>query len=82
MEGIGKVTAESLHVFVRISRGSLWETIDHLESLIVLLEAAHAEEPKCSLRLIKDDFVQVAAEFDECYKCFLSGVIDAAVGEK
>lgn len=69
MEGIGKVTDESMHVFVRIARGSLWETLDHMESLRVLLEAADMD---CSeLVRLKLKFHRAAEMFDTCYIAFL-----------
>ncbi len=37
-EGFGKATRESLAVFLRIARGSLYETIDHLVTLGVMIE--------------------------------------------
>lgn len=73
MEGIGKVTDESLHVFVRIARGSLWETLDHMESLRVLLEAADVDCPE--LVQLKLRFYSAAELFDTRYIAFLESMI-------
>lgn len=37
-EGFGKASRESLGVFLRIARGSLYETIDHLITLGIMIE--------------------------------------------
>ncbi len=51
-EGFGKASRESLTVFLRIARGSLYEVVDHLESIKLLV---------CS-------FVPVTEQMDVLYK--------------
>lgn len=68
MEGSGKLTAESMHVFIRIARGSLWETIDHLESLEQLCPEMF--DPVEFMKLTAA-WVSASHVFDACYGDFL-----------
>jgi hypothetical protein len=42
-EGLGKASRESLTVFLRIARGSLYETLDHLVSVSHLVKIDNSE---------------------------------------
>lgn len=81
MEGTGKATFESMHMFVRIARGSLWETLDHLESLVALLShmdtspSSSSDAPEASslilLNTLKCAWHEAARLFDEQYIALL-----------
>ena len=65
-EGYGKATRESLSVFLRIARGSLYETIDHLTTLgIMIHETEELRELRESQYQVVVSWVQTQDIFDK-----------------
>lgn len=66
-EGYGKATRESLGVFLRIARGSLLETNDHLASLGVIVAQVDSKSPSSG---VKDMHQQVVASWTDTHGLF------------
>ena len=73
-EGYGKGSSASFVTFARIARGSLWESLDHLESLQIFFKNDE------SLQDIKIRFQNAMVKYDkEFYVDLLDGHIDGLV---